>query len=299
MYKEYYYCVDFHNVHSQELIARLEAAHIKYDLEDEPIGNPNSMWSGLTESRLCTFTLKSRTELNDFVEKNFRKSPIVTNVYSKQEVEQAPFLWVVTKRHSVEPAKDLEEFVPDQFCFNSRGQKIIHTLKQLRPIAVSRVPSMKGNFPFWTDTLDSSILYTSQRVKDLVEENHLMGIQFVPVTYCNGTPRPEGLYQILSVNHIHEEDIVPGSLPDFPQLAVCPNCGFRCFQMRNDTQLHLKTRAGGYPDDFYLTDPLFGPEGEFGPLFTPISMISQRFYQTLKKNRLTSSVWFWPVPIEK
>lgn len=297
MYKEYYYCVNFYNDHSQELLERLEAAHIKYYLGDEP--SPEPGWTPARPLRQWTFTLKSRTELNDFVEKNFRISPIISNVYSKQEVENAPFLCVVTKRHSVEPARDLEEFVPDKVCFDSRGRRIIHTEKQLRPIAVSRVPSMRGNFPFWTDTFDSSILYTGQRVRDLVKENHLTGMQFIPVTYRNGTPRPEGLSQMISVNHIHEEDIIPGTIPDFPQKAVCPNCGFRCFQITNDTRIHLKARVEGYPDDFYITDPLFGPRGEFGPLFTSIPMISQRFYRVLKENRLISSVTFFPVPIEE
>lgn len=289
MYREYYYYIEYYNPNIPELISRLQEAHVKYETY-----NVGEIFSdGLPAPACINFTLKSYTELNQYIESTFLVKARERIVYTKQEVEAAQFLLVTPKRWSVEPAKDLEEFVPQDYCLDHLGRQVIHTQKQTRPIAVSRVPSMKGNCPFWYTTLGINALFTSQRVKDLAEANHLKGIQFESATCCDGTPRKEGLYQMFSEDTIHLDDMITGKLPDAPELVTCPYCGFTQLAATDSLQLHLQKRSGGYPDDFYATDPLFGYY-----LAMPLHIISQNFYQILKAERLVSSVHFEPVTIE-
>ena len=290
MYREYYYCVDYYNPNGPELISRLEQSHTKY----ETYGVGVIFSDGIPAPACINFTLKSYTELNQYIESAFRVKARERIVYTHKEIESAQFLLISPKRWSVDPAKDLEEFVPQDYCLDHLGRQVIHTKKQTRPIAVSRVPSMKGNCPFWYTTLGIDALFTSQRVKDLAEAKHLKGIQFTSATYCDGTPRKEGLYQMLSEDTIHLDDIITGKLPDAPEPVVCPYCGFTQLAATESLQLHLRQRSNGYPDDFYATDPLFGYY-----LAMPFHIISQNFYQVLKAERLVSSVWFEPVLIDE
>ena len=74
------------------------------------------------------------------------------------------------------------------------------------------------------------------------------------------------------------------------KLRHCPVCGKEQFFIDDAYQLHLCFSDLDVLSDLYKTERIFGDRIPY-----PVYIISQRFYQLLKSNKLASNVTFVPV----
>lgn len=136
---------------------------------------------------------------------------------------------------------------------------------------------------FWTEDTGLAERFADYRVYNLVKENFLNGIEFKKVMDKKGV-YSETLYQMTSTNILGSECIGKGY---GEEKEICHICGREQYCIDNAYQLHLDFSKIDLQSDLYMTERIFGPGISY-----PLYIISQRFYQLLKQNKLAGGVTF-------
>ena len=273
-YKYYYYLSA-----NSRLIEYLDANHIRYTISESKITTTKVIFSLWSSSANTSAHVKNLAGL-------CCRDPIITTEFSKAELEQAKLLVVRPKRQKIEITNGKEAFAHSCVRVDSFGITRVEHEWQIGTLAISKEPSMKTNTALWASDSGFAEIFADGRVYELVASNGLSGIKFEKVILKDGTYSNK-LYQITSQHLIQQEMI---SMGHGEKIQKCPICGKEQFCIDSSYQLHLNDLETILDSDFYATDRIFG-DGIAEPLY----IISQRFYQLLKKNNLAGSVSFSPV----
>lgn len=166
------------------------------------------------------------------------------------------------------------------------GQSRVRHIEQRQLFSIEKEPSMNSQTSFWAETTGFAELFTDYRVYDLISKNSLIGIDLKNVVLKNGS-YSEKLYQVTSRNILDRQCIGIGY---GEKKLHCGIFGKEQFFIDNAYQLHLDFSKIHMENDLYVTERMFG-EGIAYPLY----LISQRFYQLLKKHKLAGGLTFSPV----
>lgn len=273
-YKYYYYVSA-----NSRLIEFLDANCIRYKIDESKITTTKvifSLWSSSANTPALVENLASLC----------RRDPIITLEFSEAELEQSKFLVVKPKKQKIEITNAKDSFAHSCEMVDSFGITRVEHEWQIGTLAIAKEPSMKTNTALWASDSGFAEIFADSRVYELVASNALSGIKFEKVLLKDGTYSNK-IYQMTSQHLIQQETI---SLGHGEKVQKCPLCGKEQFYIDSSYQLHLNDIETLLDSDFYSTDRIFG-DG----IAEPFYIISQRFYQLLKKNNLARSVSFSPV----
>lgn len=272
---QYYFCEPFR----ASLEEYLKEKKLKYNKSENDI----------TVAILC-FSLWSNTEnLNEIFSelKNLKvKKPLVFASYTASEINNAKLLVMTPKRQCIDIVND--EAAYEYFCkwTTSMGVEKVKHEKQVGTFAIGKEPSTKTSTAFWTEDTGFAEVFTDRRVYELVKEHSLNGILFEKVMNRKGI-YSENIFQVKSDSLITRESI---DLGHGEKKVVCHICGKEQFDIDDIYQLHLNLSKLGGESDLYMTERIWG-----GGIAYPLYVISQRFYQLLKQNKLAGGITVSPV----
>ncbi len=207
-------------------------------------------------------------------------------VSSAKETETAPWLSIIPHRTCIDVLNYDEAML--YYCTKTKyasGCNHIHNQEQIGLFRIRALPK-KTNAAFYTCDTGFEFLFCDDRVFHLVHDQALCGVEFKPVLSKRGKEY-DCLYQMSSSNIVKRNQIILGHGEGFSE---CPYCGSKQIVLHNDQQLHIDRRAVEAGWDFCMTESIFG-EGIAHPHY----LISQRFYQLLKSNRLSSRLSVLPI----
>lgn len=212
--------------------------------------------------------------------------PIVYAEYSASEISNANLVWISPKKQCIDIINNEEAYSYSCEYLNCFGKKRVAHKEQQSLFAVAKEPSMKSATAFWTEDTGFAELFTDWRVRELAIANSLTGIDFKNVFLRKGK-LSEKLYQVTSQCVIKRDCIGTGY---GEKIETCHICGKEQYVIDNAYQLHLDFSRIQSQSDLYVTEKIFG-QGMGFPLF----LVSQRFYQLLKQNKLTGGITVSPV----
>lgn len=272
---EYYFC----DIYQKKHVDFLEKNHISYKLTGKTTSVPLiyfSLWSNdiNLENLLCE--LKSM---------NIR-DPLISVVYTEAEIKRAKLLWMRPKKQCIDIINYEDSYEYSCTWENSFGIKKVKHMEQKGLFAIAKEPSVKGRTAFWAESIGFAEVFTDRRVVDLADNNQLSGIDFKNVMLRKGN-YSENIFQMTSSNIIPLKCIALGH---GEKQTYCHICGKMQLDIDNAYQLHLDFKQIDMQSDLYMTESIFGPG-----IAEPLYLISQKFYQLLKDNKLTGGVTFAPV----
>ena len=272
---EYYFC----EFYKKDLEKYLCVKGIKYKKSECNITGDRlifSLWSNNSDLE--------RT-LNEL--RNLRvRDPIVFVTYSASEINTANWLVLTPKKQSIDIVNSEEAYEYSCEWISSMGVEKVNHKRQKDSFVVKKEPSMKTSTAFWTEDTGFAELFADYRVCEMVKDNSLRGIKFENVRNKKGICS-EHLFQVKTSNIICNDHIEFGH---GERKEVCHICGKEQFFIDDTYQLHLNVSELEMQDDLYVTERIWG-EGIAYPLY----IISQRFYQLLKQNKLLGGLNLSPV----
>ena len=277
MRKKYTYCEKY----SGKIERYLDENEIKYKI----IGD------GHIVPQMISFTVY------DNAVKNIQQiikcgKPIITNDFTKKEIQSAEYLTFRAEKQVVEIANACEAF--SYKCPRKTlggGIKYEHK-EQIGEIMLEKKFTAKGTTCFFSSTNGFSELFVKEEVYAFLQKEGITGMSFLPVNVpTEEQDNRSGLLQLFAQRKIKKEEISFGA--DQIQMK-CPICGREKVICGQDYQLRLVDSLDNYSEDFYMTDAVFG-EGFSHPLF----VISKKFYTVLASNKLVSNIALEPVIFEK
>lgn len=206
--------------------------------------------------------------------------------YTTFELSKAEFLMINSQKQSVEIINPDAAYL--YFCtwISSRGTRKINHCEQKAPFQIAKEPSTKTRTAFWHEDTGTAELFTDYRVAELVKQNHLVGVELKNVILKNGN-LSENIFQITSPHKLKKDCL---GLGFGEERWCCPMCGKEQFIIDAAYQLHLDLSRIDVESDLYVTERIFGQGRPF-----PLYLISQRFYQLLKANKLAGNLIVSPV----
>lgn len=275
MYNQYYFCERAH----LNLIKFLKENKIKY--------TPDNIES---EGELISFSVSSNAATAHSIMKSLEGmnvgSPLISTKYTVAELEKAKLLVMTPKKQSIDIINKEEAYIYSCKSTMAAGSVKVGHEEQIALFAIKKEPSTKTQTAFWTEDTGVAEVFTDYRVYHLVKENLLTGIEFKRVKDKKGI-YSEKLYQMTS-SYVLDSDCIGKGYSE--RKEVCHICGKEQFFIDNTYQLHLNTSKIGFESDLYMTERIWG-EGIAYPLY----IISQKFYQLLKKNKLSGGLNVSPV----
>lgn len=229
-----------------------------------------------------------KTILNELEKLNVR-DPLVFVTYSASEINNAKLLVMTSRKQTIDIMNSEEAYRHSCKWISSMGVKKVKHEEQVKTFVIRKEPSSKTSTAFWAEDTGFAELFADKRVYELVKEHSLQGIIFENVMNKKGV-YSENIFQIKSPNIITRDFIEMGH---GERKVVCHICGKEQFFINNIYQLHLDLSKLTIQSDLYMTERMWG-EGIAYPLY----IISQRFYQLLKQNKLAGGIIVSPVVCE-
>lgn len=269
----------FFEKHRPDLVDWLNEKGIKFTLDGGgcvPVFVNFTLWSNNTNIY----------EYLDHLDAMRVKKPVITAEYTASELSNAQLLIIEPRRQCIEITNSGEAYQYSCTWVNQHGIRKVGHEDQKGFFAISKEPSTKTQTAFWHEDTGFAEIFTDSRVYNLAKQYNLEGIVFNPVYLKSGT-RSENIFQMTSENKINKQCIEFGH---GERRLTCHLCGKEQFFINSAYQLHLYVDKIELNQDFYVTEHIFG-EG----IPYPVYIISQRFYQILKENKLTGNLTLLPV----
>lgn len=279
---DYRFCMRYET----ELIKFLDENNIKYKLSG-PLGDFFS--NGTPVPVFAIFEIKGHLPIVDYLCDNFRCQPQINVFYSTKEINNAPFIWITPKKQIIDIVNEEKAYYFSCRRVVMDGTTRSRHQRQIQPFMISKEPSTKTQTAFWTSSTGFSEVFADKRVKEIVEFSNLQGVEFRETILRNGS-HSNNIFQLTTCNKISSDYIVFGK---GEEEIICPMCGKKQYALNNIYQLHLNLDIDKFTEDLYITEDIFGSGIPY-----PIYLISQRFYQLLKKHKLNSNMHCDPVIIE-
>lgn len=209
--------------------------------------------------------------------------------YDEQELEDAEYLLFLPCKQSIDILNEDNFTYLCQYPNEIFGEMSYRHEIQIGDIVIRKEPSTKKRTAFWFESTGLNYIFTDFRVKNLVKSNNLQGIEFRDVYLKNGK-KSEILFQIDAQIRLYEENLI---FSEDTKIKKCPNCGRNQYLLRGDQLIHISGKKLDLSKDLFITDTIFG-DGRGYKVF----IISQRFYQLLKKYNLAGGLDLSPVIVE-
>ena len=165
------------------------------------------------------------------------------------------------------------------------GMAYVHET-QVGTIAVRKEPPLNTKTAFFCFSTGGSEIFVDKRIHDLAKEHGLVDVQFRDVLVKGKVS--ENIFQMDTENVI---DLSKIELGYGEEKWTCPACGKVHYKVYSCLyQIHLRFDQIKPGSDLYAVEGIKG-SGTFVPKY----LISQRFYQLLRKNKLTGNLAFEPV----
>lgn len=214
------------------------------------------------------------------------KKPVITVEYTSSELSSANWLVIRPKKQCIDIINSRDAYVYSCRWTTSSGVRKAKHEAQQGLFAIAREPSAKTSTAFWAPDTGFAEIFTDQRIVDLSKEHNLVGFDFKNVLLKNGNIS-QYLYQMTSPYVLNKDCIALGY---GEEKLACPMCGKEQYYINDTYQLHLNMHRDFTQSDLFVTERIFG-EGRAYPLY----IISQRFYQLIKKHKLTGNLMISPV----
>lgn len=269
---EYY----FYRLYTRRLEEYLQSKHIKYEGNVSQKILKFSVWS----------TDENYRDILDELQTLKVGDPIVYASYSATDLKQANFLTIRPKKQTINIIN--RETAYNYACrlLSSMGVEKVKHEEQIDTFVIGKEPSTKSSTAFWSCDMGFSELFTDRRVYELVNNYSLDGIRFEKVMNRK-REYSENIFQMKSSNIIPRDCII---MEHGESKKICPICGEEQFFIDNAYQLHLDLSKIKGKSDFYMTEKIWG-----SGIAYPLYIISQRFYQLLKQNKLAGGIALSPV----
>lgn len=268
------YRYSFHGLKNDDLICWLEGNDIPYTFRETfvcfEIKSTNSKADVLLK-QLCTMRIIG---------------PCVTAEFTPTELANAKYLMISPTKQCVDIINAQETYSKSCTWSTSMGYKKVGHMEQIGHFKIAKEPSSKTSTAFWHEDTGFAEIFTDRRVYSLAKQNDLEGIVFNPVYLKKGSCS-ENIFQMTSDCKIAKDCIEFGH---GERRLTCHLCGKEQFFINSAYQLHLYMDKLEPNKDLYVTERIFG-EG----IPYPVYIISQRFYQLLKANKLTGRLDLLPV----
>lgn len=272
---KYYYC----ELYNPLLVDVLKANEIRY-----------SVFGGGIVPCVVYFSVWNNSEKNIKIIKELenivKRGPIITVDYTSSEIESSKWLWITPVKQCIDIINSDEAyaFSCQRICLD--GDIRVKHKYQKNLFAIAKEPPMGKQIAFWAESTGFSELFTDYRVRKLIEENSLVGIDLKNVMLKNGN-YSDKLFQVTSHNIIDLRSISKGH---GEKTICCELCGRERLSIDTSYQLYMDCSVIDKGIDVAVTDRIFG-EGIAYPLY----IISQRFYQLLKKEKIARGITVSPV----
>lgn len=273
------YEYNFYELYKAQLERYLQNKGIKYvKYEDDIVGGSLkfSVWS--TDEN-CEVILKDLRDLRI-------TAPCIYVTYSTSELNNSKLLILTPKKQVIDIINNEEAYRYSCRWISSMGVEKVNHDEQVGTLAIRKEPSTKTSTAFWSEDTGCAELFTDKRIYELVQEHSLQGVRFDNVMTKNGI-YSENIFQMKSSNIITKDFI---EMDHGERKVVCHICGKEQFVINDIYQLHLDFSKLKVQSDLYMTERMWG-EGIAYPLY----IISQRFYQLLKQNKLVGGITVSPV----
>ena len=280
MHFEYYFC----ELNKPDLREFLDENRIRYKVLNE--GKVFS--DGRLVPVYLTFRIKGDSEIVKQLSQKYRCSVHPEVIYSADEVNSAPLLWMTPAKQVVDITNMDTAYLFSCEWMDSRGISRAYHKKQIGIFTIKKEPSSKTQTAIWAGSTGFAEVFVDRRVVRLCETEGFNGIRFERVKLSKGVDS-ENIFQLIGENVIDRSCIVLGK---GEKEITCPFCGKIQYGISDAYQLHLNLNVENNVSDFYMTEDVFG-HGIAAPLY----LVSQRFFQALKRNGLTGNVRFDPVEV--
>lgn len=274
---DYYFC----QLYNAKLISFLDEKGINYRITN--IGKTFS--NGTPIPNNIIFTIKGYSDTVEKLVNSYRCSPHISVKYSATEINGAEVLMMTPRKQVVEIVNPETAYSYSCTWIDSRGIERAHHKEQIGTVQISKEPPLNTQTAIWA-SLSFSEVFVDKRVYDMVLLGSYSDLGFEKVKLSNGT-YSENIYQLKPQALISQDSI------DFEKGYVemsCPICGKKQYGMQDPFQLRVLSRNCIKGSDSLVTERIFG-HGIAQPLY----LVSQHFYQELKKNKLAANVNFEPV----
>ena len=263
----------FNEEYSEMLEKKLKDMKLKYEIKN------------ILGSNRIIFSIKDNSERYKELELLTQREPLIFVQFTKKELENAHLLQIVPESQKISIINREECFETKCIKEDKFGIKRTYHHKQVGKMEINNVPKQDGCYLYSVDTGFSEI-FARKELVELIQKYNFKGFKVSQISEYNNEDC-EDLYQLLSDNIIKFEDIVKGN----EKVESCPMChDYKKIIIDNTYQLHLNKKDKDLDSDFYMTDAVFG-EG----ISYRIYLVSQRFYQALKKEKMNKKVKFIPV----
>lgn len=269
----YYFCYDT----NPWLEDFLKTNGIKHTLET--IGDRN----------LVIFKFYSTTpNANAYLEELKKKwiTPLVDTEYSEKDLNSAKLLDIRPYKYFFDIVNEDEAFQYSCLCRTVVGGTTYVHEKQVANIAVKKEPALNTRTAFWCTSTGGPEVFVDKRIHQLAVENDLCGLRFDHVFVRKKVS--ENIFQ-LTTDHIIDKAKIGTGYGE--RIFKCPACGKEEYLIERGLYvLHLDYSKIEMDSDLYMTEGI----RSWG-CHLPRYLISQRFYQLLKANKLTGNIDFTPV----
>lgn len=270
--------------YGDEFQRTLDELKIKYTVSVPPFDTD--------EDPILIFDLKSDAKNfeDQYANVSMCAKPLtVWSDYTKKEIESSPWVSITPCRHCV----DIENYNEAMFYYCRKiGYPAqvdwIHDQEQIEDFKVSKAPK-RTRTVFYSGDTGIGDVFVDERLKQMVEANGLRGVVFRRVLTKKGIERND-LFQLTSETIVPRERIALGHGERFSE---CSYCYSKQIILDETHPLYLKGSADDLSSDFYVTARIFG-EGVAHPYY----LMSKRFYQCLKNERMLYSLRAKPVCFE-
>ena len=274
-YKYYYYLI-----YNPKIIDVLEKYKIRYQVFEKTRITPSFI-------RFSFFsTSTNATEIACEIANISSYNPIITAEYTDSEMTNAEWLWITPKRQSIDISNVPEAYLATCTYTDSFGMRRVSHQCQRDLFMIEKEPVIGKQIAFWAESTGLAEIFVDSRVRDLIEENSLSGIELKKVLLKKGIYSSK-VFQLTAQQVIDRQFIGTGY---GEKIISCEFCGREQFVIEQAYQLHVDFSIIDKKSDMYVTDRIFG-EGISYPLY----IISQRFYQLLKRANLAGGITVSPV----
>lgn len=281
MYHEYYFCIPS----DPKLVDILDKEAVRYNVS----GADEYLTSGAKVPAFISFSLKGYSPLVDRISVSFRARPQIRIVYSEKERTQSHLLWMTPKMQKIDIQNSHQALVSLCSWQDYRGMARTHRETQVLSFVIKNEPSSQSRTAFWSESTGFRHVFIDKRVRDLIESNGLQDIGFRDVYLPSGIVS-NNIFQLVPHSNIDSRQIVFGY---GEKENICSRCGMKQYSFNDAYQLHLRTKGLQFGADLLVTDSIWG-----SGISRPLYLVTQRFYQLMKQNKLASNIHWDPVVLE-
>ncbi len=267
------YRISFANEHI-DLIERLDKKGMKYD-------------------RYETFTVfelfgddENFEQLTEVLEHYNIPLTLSEAVFSQKEFDEAQWLSIRSTWRYDYPQPENLGYIFSTYDTTNYCDKCRKGMIQKENFIIKKVPNWGARHFFMTNLIHDE-LFISEKAANILKNSNLSGFDFYDI--LNKSNKSMEHVKQLYVNNYLDNGISEKSIrSEF----VCPECGYKKYILKPDFIYYKKHAFEEIHEDIIKSNEKFGEIGCDSIIF-----ITQKFYQTIKNNKLDKGLAFKPVKL--